>query len=147
MASFVGLHREIRDMIYKHLFPHDMRPTVRRYPRHIPFCNAFAWSSASQHISKEAYSVYLSSNNILFDNSRIAYLSLEHIAPYFNNGRDEQQDEQRNRQPEEQPLNLTFDLRHDVNRPLANGNSRTAPPTSSASSASSPPARTCTSRS
>lgn len=154
MANLVDLPRELRDMIYRYLFLGDMQPTVRKYPRNIPFCDAFGRSSGSQHISKEAYSVYLSSNNIVFDNSRAACVWLEHIAPYFcaqDELQDEQQDEQQEghqeeqqeeeeeeqqekekgqqegkqeEQRKEQPLHLTFDLRHDLKRPLAKNNSR-----------------------
>lgn len=101
MANFMSLPAELRIMVYKYLLTEEVQPTACKYPPHIPICQ------------KEAYAVYLSSNNIIFDNSRAACLWLEHISPYLSTQR-------------EQPLHLTFDLRHDCDRPVGKDDTRKA---------------------
>lgn len=101
MANFMSLPAELRIMVYKYLLTEEVQPTACKYPPHIPICRM------------EAYVVYLSSNNIIFDNSRAACLWLEHISPYLSTQR-------------EQPLHLTFDLRHDCDRPVGKDDTRKA---------------------
>lgn len=105
MANFMSLPHELQDKVYKYLLTEEVQPTAHKYPHNIPICN-------SKMMRKEAYKVYLSSNNIIFDNSGTACLWLEHISPYLST------------QEEEQPLHLTFDLRHDCNRPAGEKNTQ-----------------------
>lgn len=76
MANFMSLPTELRVMVYNHLLTEDVQPTARKYPRHIPVCDALEYSSVSKEIAKEAYAFYLSFNNIILDNSRAACLWL-----------------------------------------------------------------------
>ena len=107
MANFLSLRFELRVLIYKYLLIESIQPTARKYPRNIPICKALSHSSDSIVSAKEAYLFHLSSNNIIFDNSRAACLWLQHISPYFDTDK-------------EQPPHLTFDLRHDCKRSVGN---------------------------
>ena len=111
MANFMDLPFELRIMVYKYLLTEEVQPTVYKYPRKILICNER--SSFPEHIRKEAYSACLTSNNIIFNNSRSACLWLKRISLDFNT-------------QEEQPLHLTFDLRHDCNRPVGRNSTRKA---------------------
>lgn len=104
MPIFMRLATEIRLMVYEYLLPEEVQPTTCKYPRNIP-----------KQIREEAFPVYLSSNNIIFDSSRAACRWLEHISPYLSK--------------QNQPLHLTFDLRYDYSHgshPVAKKNTRKA---------------------
>ena len=82
MAIFLDLPPELRIMIYEYLLIEDVQPTVYKYPRNIPICNER--SSFPEHIGKEAYSAYLTSNDLIFHNSRSVCLWLDRISSYVN---------------------------------------------------------------
>ena len=94
MFNFLGLPPELCDMVYKYLLAKEVQPTACTSSYSLAICNV------SKTIQKKAYAVYLSSNNIIIDNSRSACLRLEQISSY----RDKQ---------DEKPLHLTFDLDSD----------------------------------
>ena len=72
----MSLPTELRVMVYKYLLTEDVQQTARKYPRHIPICDALERSSVSKESAKEAYTFYLSFNNIIYDSSRAACLWL-----------------------------------------------------------------------
>lgn len=112
MPNFMDLPTEIRLTVYEYLLTEEVQPTARRYPRDLAICEASESSSVSKLIRDEAYPVYLSSNNIVFDNSRTACLWLGRISPYIST--------------QAQALHITFDLRHDENRSVGKRNTRKA---------------------
>lgn len=107
MATFMDLPAEVRVMVYKYLVTEAFQPTYCKRPHSIPICRV------SEKIRKEAYAEYLSSNNILFVNSRSACLWLTHISSFLST-------------QEEQPLHLTFDLQYDNGRPVGQNSTRKA---------------------
>ena len=95
------LPTEIRLKVYEYLLYEEVQPTSCKYPRNI-----------LKQIREEAFPVYLSCNNIIFDSSRAACTWLEHISPYLSK--------------QSQPLHLTFDLRQDYYHPVGRNNAREA---------------------
>ena len=72
----MGLLPELRDMVYKYLLAKEVQPTACTSPHSLAICNV------SKTIQQEAYAVYLSSNNIIIDNSRSACPWLEQLSLY-----------------------------------------------------------------
>ena len=94
-------------MVYKYLVVEKFQPTPCKNQHNILICNV------SEKVRKEAYAVYLSSNNIIFRSSRSACLWLVDISSYLST-------------QEEQSLHLTFDLNYDSKRPIWQNSTRKA---------------------